>query len=190
MSILEKLKKQMEAKGMNFDNSGRGPKVGGGDFVCKVTDAAYSKGENDNLRGMITLSVVESQKPEEVGGKFKIYISPKTEDYTIKALVEWGSILISNGVPEEKFIEEDEDDRGEKIRSLINAISKFSTKKELMINVHRTPQPIKGDGTQFYWNDISAAFKKEEVEAPVETPKPKSKEKKTPAPAPWNEDED
>ena len=130
-----------------------GPKVGEGNFVCRVDEASFGKGESGNLRGMVKLTVIKSENEKEIGGKFNIYEQTTNEKYLEQSIAMWGQILTAVGVSEDKLFD-DADDTDDVMNNVMVQINKL-VKKGFKVYLNRKLQDkLDAQGRPRFYNNV------------------------------------
>ena len=154
MSKVQELRSKIkngEVKVVTGGNSG--PKVGEGDFVCRVDEATFGKGENGNPRGMIRVVVIKSENEAEIGGKFNVYVQTTQEKYLEQSIAMWAQILVEAGVNEDK-IYDDADDLQEVMQNIMTQVNK-QVKKGFKLYINRKQQAqLDAQGRPRFYNNI------------------------------------
>lgn len=155
-----------------------GPRVGEGEFLCKVTEAEFKKNQaGDSFRGMVQVAVTYADDPAVVGGKFRLYIQTKDQKFLESSIALWINILVANGVSEEK-IYDGNDTLNDIIAECMSQVNKLAIKGKLQLVINRKPklgptglQATDRKGNPEFYSDIMLEETKALVsEAPASAP--------------------
>lgn len=160
--------------------------AGEGHFTVKITAAEWGKNRSgDAEQGKISFLVVGVRKDtdkSEIGSIFSEYVSMKNEEMAKKKYLQITDWLTNAGVKDEKMVDEDDETLEEAMHTLINAVAKYCTKREVTANCFRkASDKVDSQGRPYYNNyfdDPNAG--EEEAEEPAEKPAEKQAPKAAP----------
>ena len=161
--------------------------AGEGHFTVKITAAEWGKNRSgDAEQGKLSFLVVGVRKDtdkSEIGSIFSEYVSMKNEEMAKKKYLQISDWLLNAGVKDEKMVDEDDETLEEAMHTLINAVAKYCTKREVTANCFRkASDKVDSQGRPYYNNyfDDPNAGEEEEAEEPAEKPAEKQAPKAAP----------
>lgn len=149
--------------------------AGEGHFTVKITAAEWGKNRSgDAEQGKLSFLVVGVRKDtdkSEIGSIFSEYVSMKNEEMAKKKYLQISDWLLNAGVKDEKMVDEDDETLEEAMHTLINAVAKYCTKREVTANCFRkASDKVDSQGRPYYNNyfdDPNAGEEGEEEEVTV-----------------------
>lgn len=150
--------------------------TGEGHFTVKITAAEWGKNRSgDAEQGKLSFTVIGLRKDttdkSEIGSVFSEYVSMKNEEMAKKKYLQISDWLLNAGVKDEKMVDEDDETLEEAMHTLINAVAKYCTKREVTANCFRkASDKVDSQGRPYYNNyfdDPNAGEEEEEEEVTV-----------------------
>jgi len=149
--------------------------TGEGHFTVKITAAEWGKNRSgDAEQGKLSFTVIGLRKDttdkSEIGSVFSEYVSMKNEEMAKKKYLQISDWLLNAGVKDEKMVDEDDETLEEAMHTLINAVAKYCTKREVTANCFRkASDKVDSQGRPYYNNyfDDPNAGEEEEEEVTV-----------------------
>lgn len=159
--------------------------AGEGHFTVKITAAEWGKNRSgDAEQGKLSFLVVGVRKDtdkSEIGSIFSEYVSMKNEEMAKKKYLQISDWLLNAGVKDEKMVDEDDETLEEAMHTLINAVAKYCTKREVTANCFRkASDKVDSQGRPYYNNYFDDPNAGEEEAEEAEEPAEKPAEKKNP----------
>ena len=132
--------------------------TGEGHFTVKITAAEWGKNRSgDAEQGKLSFTVIGLRKDttdkSEIGSVFSEYVSMKNEEMAKKKYLQISDWLLNAGVKDEKMVDEDDETLEEAMHTLINAVAKYCTKREVTANCFRkASDKVDSQGRPYYNN--------------------------------------
>lgn len=140
--------------------------AGEGHYTVKVTEAKWDKNRDGTAeQGKITFKVIAVRKdtdPSEVGGIFTEYVSLKNEEMAEKKYLQISDWMSNAGIKDDKLVDEDDEDLAEAMRTLILALQKYCSKREITVDCYRKQSDkVDSKGRPYFNNYFDDPFSTE-----------------------------
>lgn len=140
-TMLEKLRAKRENGEISTASASSVRITGEGHFTVEVVSAEWSKNRNgDAEQGKIGFKVIAVRKDtsdSEIGSVFSEYVSLKNEEMAERKYLQISDWMTAAGVKDDKLVNEDDDNLKDSMQTLIQALQKYCTKKQITADCYR-----------------------------------------------------